>query len=102
MHRSGTSILTKSLSKLGVFFGTKLDPNMESLFFQKLNIKIMNIAGSTWYNPEPFANYIDNDKLLLGHPIFSVQRMLTKRKVNHLFHNIYFPANPNQNNTNFY
>ena len=37
MHRSGTSMITGFLQKLGLFVGEELDDNNESLFFFKLN-----------------------------------------------------------------
>ncbi len=51
MHRSGTSLLTNILSKLGVFIGNDIDENYESLFFVKLNEWAMFQAGATWDNP---------------------------------------------------
>jgi oligoribonuclease NrnB/cAMP/cGMP phosphodiesterase (DHH superfamily) len=51
MHRSGTSLLTKILSQLGVFVGNDIDDNNESLFFCKLNDWAMFQAGATWDNP---------------------------------------------------
>src|SRR5699024_9625556 len=42
MHRSGTSLLSRVLSDIGVFMGNDLSINHESSFFQKINIKIFN------------------------------------------------------------
>ena len=34
-HRSGTSLLSKILIDQGIFMGSKLDSNSESIFFQR-------------------------------------------------------------------
>ena len=51
MHRSGTSLLSKILMKKGVFMGSKLDSNSESIFFQRINKWILSCIGSSWDNP---------------------------------------------------
>lgn len=51
MHRSGTSLLTNLLQKLGVFIGNDLDDNYESQFFCKLNDWAMFQTGATWDSP---------------------------------------------------
>jgi hypothetical protein len=53
MHRSGTSLLTREISKLGVFLGKDHDRNSESRFFIDLNEKIINESGGRWDNPTP-------------------------------------------------
>ena len=52
MHRSGTSFLAKILIKNNVYMGSKLDPNHESVFFQRLNKWILSCIGSSWDNPQ--------------------------------------------------
>ncbi len=54
MHRSGTSMVTNILSKCGLIIGRKLDVNSESLFFQRINIWMMSLIGSSWDNPATF------------------------------------------------
>ena len=54
MHRSGTSMVTSILSKCGLIIGRKLDANNESLFFQRINIWMMSLMGSSWDNPSSF------------------------------------------------
>ncbi len=51
MHRSGTSLFTSLLQKLGVFIGNDIDGNYESEFFCKLNDWAMFQAGATWDCP---------------------------------------------------
>ena len=54
MHRSGTSMVTNILYKCGLIIGKKLDVNNESLFFQRINIWMMSLMGSSWDNPSSF------------------------------------------------
>ena len=54
MHRSGTSMVTNILNKCGLIVGRKLDVNNESLFFQRINIWMMSLMGSSWDNPSSF------------------------------------------------
>ena len=56
MHRSGTSMVTKILNKCGLLIGNKLDSNSESLFFQRINIWMMSLLGSSWDCPKSFEN----------------------------------------------
>ncbi len=53
MHRSGTSMLTRNLSALGVSVGKDVSGNAESRYFQKLNRDIMADAGGRWDNVKP-------------------------------------------------
>ena len=56
MHRSGTSMVTNILKKLGLTIGSKLDSNHESIFFQRINIWMMSLLGSSWDSPKKFEN----------------------------------------------
>ena len=58
MHRSGTSMATNILHKLGLTIGEKLDSNHESIFFQRINIWMMSLLASSWDSPKSF-NRID-------------------------------------------
>ena len=60
MHRSGTSLVTSVLEKMGVFMGNDLDNNNESEHFNRLNNWIIFQAGATWDNPYNF-NFITDD-----------------------------------------
>ena len=53
MHRSGTSMLTRFISDLGVFMGCDRSENDESEYFQNLNRWILYQAGALWDNPYP-------------------------------------------------
>jgi hypothetical protein len=48
MHRSGTTLLTQILQRLGVFMGKHLTNNAESIFFQNLNKEALDILGCNW------------------------------------------------------
>lgn len=53
-HRSGTTMITRVLEEMGVFFGSKKDNNNESLFFMQRNEEILRACGGAWDNPDPF------------------------------------------------
>lgn len=65
MHRSGTTMITKLLEKLGLFVGDEKEVNSESVFFHNLNHWIMVQANSAWDNPVPefFKNDFHNSNL---------------------------------------
>ena len=65
MHRSGTSLLSKILMKQGVFMGSKLDPNNESIFFQRINKWILSCIGSSWDNPRTLKDLENEDVNLI-------------------------------------
>lgn len=60
MHRSGTSMITRLLEKLGLFAGWRKDPNHESLLFLRLNEWLLRQVGATWDNPEPVRKLLEN------------------------------------------
>ena len=63
MHRSGTTLLVKLLMKLGYFPGYKLDNNLESIFFQRVNEWLMKRAGGAWDYPLPIKNLFNSTSL---------------------------------------
>lgn len=50
MHRSGTSLLSRILERLGVFMGHEKDENHEAVFFQSINVWIFQQLNATWDN----------------------------------------------------
>ena len=62
MHRSGTSLVSKILTDLNVFMGSKLDKNNESIFFQRLNRWLLSCIGSSWDDPKSFTNLSSPDR----------------------------------------
>lgn len=70
MHRSGTTFLSKKLSEMGVFQGSRKESNNESIFFLKLNNWLLRQCNSSWGAPENFLEAIKEDRLrelLLSH-----------------------------------
>ena len=60
MHRSGTSMVTNILKKLGLTIGSKLDSNHESIFFQRINIWYPRILKIAIPEPTCRANCLDH------------------------------------------
>lgn len=59
MHRSGTSLVTRLLSQLGLFTGADWDPeNSESIFFQGINDQVLQAAGASWHQPSPMRGML--------------------------------------------
>jgi len=64
MHRSGTTLLTKCLSGLGLFVGEDIDPaDHETSFFNRLNLWILKQGGGRWDNPDPVYSILNNEEL---------------------------------------
>lgn len=53
MHRSGTSILARSLSGLGLFLGFRLQRNHEAILFRRYNDHLFTLSGARWDQPGP-------------------------------------------------
>lgn len=53
MHRSGTTVLSQVLDRLGLFSGCYKSVQNEAAFFRRLNVWIFLQCGATWENPEP-------------------------------------------------
>ncbi len=51
MHRSGTSLLTKTLAQCGLFIGNDISNHHESLFFLNHNRWIFKVGHADWDNP---------------------------------------------------
>ena len=64
MHRSGTSFLTSSLKRLGVFIGHRLDEEHdEAYFFFWRNEYLLLRAGASWEDPEPLRTFLDMPRI---------------------------------------
>lgn len=63
MHRSGTSMICRMLEELGLFMGTRKDPNNEAVFFLTINEWLMNECGGAWDRPEPIDRLLKNQAL---------------------------------------
>lgn len=51
MHRSGTTMLTNLIHKYGIFMGSQMEQNSESIGFLKINEQLLKNHGGTWYKP---------------------------------------------------
>ena len=67
MHRSGTTLLTSILEKMGLYVGFKNGENYESEFFHAENEKILNLVGGSWENPKNVKFLLENDALKKMH-----------------------------------
>ncbi len=64
MHRCGTTMLVRLLTRVGGFFGTRLDPNAEAFFFLRLNEGVLRRAGGAWDYPLSTVRYLEDAGLL--------------------------------------
>jgi len=77
-HRSGTSLVANTLYNLGVHMGTRLlpasDGNKKGFYenaeFVKLNDRILELAGGSWFNP-PSVEAIQAAGDILDQPIYN-------------------------------
>jgi FkbM family methyltransferase len=85
MHRSGTSLLSRVLSDMGVFMGNDLSINHESMFFQKLNVKIFDELGGRWDAP-PDMNVLLDDDSHLENVVSFLKKNLKRRQFTQFLH----------------
>jgi hypothetical protein len=64
MHRSGTSMLVKILSELGVYMGADLSTNRESRAFQRINKRLLHDEGAHWANPNSFVSQLEDTSFI--------------------------------------
>lgn len=63
MHRSGTSMIARSLEELGLFMGARKEINNEATFFLSLNEWLLRSAGGAWDNPAGIDDALGNETL---------------------------------------
>lgn len=63
-HRAGTSALVEALQSLGFFAGAVKDIHNEAVFFQSLNIWIMENSGARWDVPAPIEFFWHDPELV--------------------------------------
>ena len=95
MHRSGTSLIVKILREKNVFIGSKLDENLESVFFQRINKWILSCVGSSWDNPQSIS-YLDVGNINL------LKNRITKVLDNRIAKTLYFGMSNICFNKNFF
>lgn len=61
MHRSGTSLLTRTLEELGFFMGANTTRNQEARFTNAINDWLLAQAGAYWFTPEPIDDLLRDD-----------------------------------------
>jgi hypothetical protein len=61
MHRSGTTLLTRILSRLGIFMGHKLQATDEPIFFRDLDNRLLSIAHAAWDMPLNVSYLLENE-----------------------------------------
>jgi len=64
MHRSGTSLVARLLSDLGIQMGHNLSRDAESIFFQRINRRIYKSAGSNWGNIERLLVSMEDERFI--------------------------------------
>jgi len=64
MHRSGTSLLARLLSRLGLFLGHRVESHHEAVFFLHLNEVILRQARASWDRPDPIGDFVQNAEIV--------------------------------------
>ena len=82
MHRSGTSLLSKILTDMGVYMGSYQDVNNESIFFQRLNRWIMSCIGSSWDCPKTLRNSNKDDLKIIE---YKLKKSLKSKSTNFIY-----------------
>jgi len=57
MHRSGTSLIARLLDELGLFQGSELQEDHESVHFLDVNDLLLKRIGASWDNPGRCAGF---------------------------------------------
>jgi len=60
MHRSGTAMIARLLDALGLFQGSELQEDHESVWFLELNDLMLRRVNAAWDNPEPMIAFLQN------------------------------------------
>ena len=64
MHRSGTSLVSRMLDRLGVFVGARLDGNHEATFFLRLNSWLLRQCGGSWDQPQHLDLLLSHERMM--------------------------------------
>ncbi|MBZ0303661.1 MAG: sulfotransferase [Anaerolineae bacterium] len=54
MHRSGTTMITDILEKMGLFMGVRQNVMQEAQFFFEINKWLLELSGGSWILPETY------------------------------------------------
>lgn len=63
MHRSGTTMITEMLQRLGLFVGEKLDSNCEPNFFLEMNDWMLRQCHGGWFHPVPISHLLEQPRV---------------------------------------
>ena len=63
MHRSGTSLVSRSLERMGLFVGHKKESNHEAEFFLQIDRWLMSQSGAAWDHPAPIRHLLENNEI---------------------------------------
>lgn len=83
-HRSGTSILTQSIQRMGLFLGWRHEDNSEAIFFLTLNEWLLRQAGTGWDRPTAIHDLIDDTRLMRLVRCYLVQRLKSLARYQYL------------------
>lgn len=84
MHRSGTTLISKALQHIGVSMGATRDENEESVYFQGLNVWMLESAGARWDLPQPWRWALSDGELLGRYAEYLRIQLRSPRSVRHL------------------
>lgn len=60
MHRSGTAMIARLLNELGLFQGSELQEDHESVWFLDINDLLLKRVNAAWDHPEPIVEFLEN------------------------------------------
>jgi len=60
MHRSGTAMIARLLEALGLFQGSELQEDHESIWFLELNDLLLRRVNAAWDQPEAICSFLEN------------------------------------------
>lgn len=60
MHRSGTAMIARLLDELGLFQGSELQEDHESVWFLEVNDLLLKRVNAAWDHPEPIIQFLAN------------------------------------------
>lgn len=60
MHRSGTAMIARLLDELGLFQGSELQEDHESVWFLDINDLLLKRVNATWDHPDPIVWFLEN------------------------------------------
>ena len=60
MHRSGTAMVARLLDHLGLFQGSELQEDHESIWFLDMNDLLLRRVNAAWDHPSPIRGFLQN------------------------------------------